>query len=118
MPFIVSRVSIPTDSSQKMAIKEGYGKLIELIPGKTESRVVLAQEDNIWLAAAGKTDIPIAFIEVNVLNSRSHAGYQAFSRAITDLYEQVLGIPAANVYIKYVDMPGISKDGVFQEETL
>ena len=116
MPFIVSRVNIETTREQKIAIKEGIGTLIELIPGKTEERVVLALEDSIFLAAAGNCDEPIAFIEVNVLNHRHHAGFDLFAQSVTELYGKILGIPAKNVYIKFMDMPGISRNGTWQEE--
>lgn len=116
MPFIVSRVNIKTDKAQKIVLKEGFGKLIELIPGKTEAKVVLALEDDIFLSEAGNYDEPIAFLEVNVLNNRKHEGYDAFAKAVTKLYEDVLGIPGKNVFIKFIDMPGISREGTWQEE--
>lgn len=117
MPFIVSRVNIKTTLDQKLQIKQGFGKFIELIPGKTEERIILALEDEIFLAQAGDSNEPIAMIEIGVLNNRSHNGYTEFSKAITDLYQEVLGIPAANVTLKFSDVPAISRNGIFQEET-
>ena len=41
MPFIETKTSVKLDESKINALKEAYGKDIEIIPGKTENWLML-----------------------------------------------------------------------------
>jgi len=92
MPFIISKVNIPITKEQKLLLKSGLGKAIELIPGKSESSLMLGFEDNYGLFLRGDDSQPLAFITVSVFDNPEHQGYEKLSLAITDLFKRILGI--------------------------
>ena len=46
MPFINSKVSVPLTDSEKETLKGKLGQAISLIPGKSESWLMVGFEDN------------------------------------------------------------------------
>ena len=54
MPFINSKVSVALTDTQKEELKTELGKAITLIPGKSESWLMLGFEDNYSLYFKGR----------------------------------------------------------------
>ena len=54
-----------------------------------------------------------AYIEAAIFGNESHAGYDAFSMAVTALFSEVLGISPENIYIRFEDIPAWSISGTF-----
>ena len=66
MPFINSKVNVKTTLKQRQEIKERLGKAISIIPGKSESWLMLDLEDDHTMYFRGDNNDPIAFVSVNM----------------------------------------------------
>lgn len=101
MPFIDSKVSVKTTPEQRKELKERLGKAISIIPGKSESWLMLdlADEQNMYFKGNG--DEPTAFVSVNVFGSPDKAAFDKMTAEVTKIYNEVLGIAPDRLYIKY-----------------
>jgi len=104
MPFVVARANVPISTEQEVALKERLGRAIAHMPGKSEAGLLLAFEGNarLWLAGG---DEPLAYIETSVFANEGHAGYEAFASDVAAALQEVLGIPAGRVYVRFSDIP-------------
>lgn len=102
MPYIQTKTNIPITEEQEFKLKSEIGKLIELYPGKTESRLMLGFEDNCRLWFGGKNDTPIAFVQVMLFgNEVNREGADKLTPAISKLLKDVLNIESNKIYINY-----------------
>lgn len=104
MPFINSKVSVSMSIEQKEEIKEKLGKVISIIPGKSEAWLMLGFEDNYSLYFKGQANEKLAFIEVKIFGSAEKAAYNKLTAAICNIYKDVLGIEADHIYVKYEEV--------------
>lgn len=102
MPFVDSRVSVKTTPEQRKELKERLGQAIALIPGKSESWLMidLADEQNMYFKGIG--DEPTAFIGVNVFGDSDPDAFQKMTAEVTKIYNEVLGIAPDRMYIRYM----------------
>ncbi|MCM1283556.1 MAG: phenylpyruvate tautomerase MIF-related protein [Muribaculaceae bacterium] len=101
MPFINSKISTPLSKVQETAIKEQLGKAIELIPGKSESWLMVGFEPESSLYFRGDNSQPIAFVEVSVYGAENPDAFSSLTGKICDIYAEVLGIARDHIYVKY-----------------
>lgn len=101
MPFIDSKVSVAISEAQEKQLKEGLGRAISLIPGKSEAWLMTGFEDNYHLYFRGENSQPMAFVEVKVFGQENASAFEALTAEITKLFGEVLGIAADHIYIKY-----------------
>ena len=101
MPFIDSKVSVKTTKEQRDEIKERLGQAIALIPGKSESWLMidLADEQNMYFRGEGKE--PTAFIAVNIYGDPNQGAFEKLTAELTKIYGEVLGIAPDRIYVKY-----------------
>ncbi len=103
MPFINSKVSVETTPAQRQELKKRLGQAIALIPGKSESWLMVNLEDGRDMYFRGDNSEPIAFVCVNIYGSPNQAAYQKMTEEVTKIYGEVLGISPDHMYIKYAD---------------
>ena len=113
MPFIISKVNVPVSIEQETEIKTRLGKAIEFVPGKNEEYLLLGFEENYHLWLKGDNKKPIAYIEANIFGNENHFGYKEFTKAVTEIFNDVLNIPPENIYIKYDDIKAWGVSGVY-----
>ncbi|MCD8037874.1 MAG: hypothetical protein LUD74_03080 [Tannerellaceae bacterium] len=101
MPFINSKISTHLSGEQETLIKEKLGKAIELIPGKSENWLMVGFEPETSLYFRGDNSKPVAFVEVSVFGSENKNAFEQLTAEICRIYEEVLGISADHIYVKY-----------------
>ena len=101
MPFINLKTTKKITAEAETALREGFGKDIEIIPGKTEKWLMLGFEEGCRMAFAGKAEPDIAYVEVSLLGSATDSVYERLTAAITKRVEDVLGVAGSRIYIKY-----------------
>ena len=101
MPFINSKVNVKILPEQEMQLKTKLGKAIELIPGKSESWLMLSFEDECKLYFKGENNCKIAYVEVKVFGAEDKVAFAKMTSAICEIYEEVLGIAPDKIYVKY-----------------
>ena len=83
------------------ALAAKYGRIISLVPGKTERWLMLSFDDKISMYFGGKSDEPVAYIELSLFGGASDAVYDKLTAAICDAVSAETGIAPANIYVKY-----------------
>ncbi|MDD5937065.1 MAG: phenylpyruvate tautomerase MIF-related protein [Clostridiales bacterium] len=104
MPFINSKVTVKVTKEKEEVIKAKLGKAIELIPGKSESWLMVGFEDEYSLYFKGKASEKIAFIEVKIFGKADSSAYEKLTQAICKIYEEELQIPSDHTYITYEEV--------------
>lgn len=101
MPFIHTRVNRPISKEKEAALSKAFGEAIALIPGKSESWLMLQFEENCHLWFRGEKEMPLAFVKVQVFGAASAAAYDALTSRLCALLEEHLAIPQDHIYISY-----------------
>lgn len=103
MPFINSKISIKITKEQEEKIKTRLGQAISLIPGKSETWLMVGFEDEYSLYFKGKSG-KIAFIEVKIFGKAPKNAYDDLTAAICDIYNEEIGIDKDKIYVKYEEV--------------
>lgn len=104
MPFINSKVTVSLSEEKKETIKSRLGKAIALIPGKSETWLMVGFEDNYSLYFKGNQEDETAFVEVKIFGSTSSQAYDALTLEICKIMQEEAGIPQNRVYVKYEEV--------------
>jgi phenylpyruvate tautomerase PptA (4-oxalocrotonate tautomerase family) len=104
MPYINTKTNVEISKGKEESIKQKLGKAISLIPGKSEEWLMVSIEDQCSLYFKGKTDTPIAFVEVKLYGSSSAGAYQKLTAQITNILGEELGIVPSQVYVTYQEI--------------
>ena len=86
MPYISTKTNIELAKEKRDALAAKYGKIISLVPGKTERWLMLSFDDKATMYFGGKSDEPMAYIELSLF---------------CDAVSAETGIAPANIYVKY-----------------
>lgn len=100
MPFIELKTSETITKDNELKLKDGFGKAITIIPGKSEQWLMLNFQDNerMWFKGS---DEPTAILEVKIYGSASPISYDSLTAKLTELVSDILGIQSSRIYIKY-----------------
>ncbi|MBO4337277.1 MAG: hypothetical protein J5842_04320 [Lachnospiraceae bacterium] len=101
MPFINSKVSVKMTQEQKEELKTKLGEAISIIPGKSETWLMVNLEDDLSMYFRGDDSQPVAFVGVNVYGDDTPAAYERMTAELTKIYGELLGIPADHMYVRY-----------------
>ncbi|MFT8348482.1 phenylpyruvate tautomerase MIF-related protein [Clostridium saccharoperbutylacetonicum] len=104
MPFIGSKISVKISKEKEEIIKTKLGKAIELIPGKSETFLMVGFEDEYSLYFAGEKLEKGAFVEVKIFGKASKDAYANLTAKICKIYEEELEIPQNKIYVKYEEV--------------
>ncbi|MDF2877129.1 MAG: hypothetical protein K0S30_225 [Clostridia bacterium] len=104
MPYIDSKVTVSLTEEKKDVLKTELGKIISLIPGKSEDFLMVGFDDNYSLYFKGnKLDFG-AFVEVKIFGATPQASLDAVTKEICMLYSRELDISADCIYVKYEEV--------------
>ncbi len=101
MPFIDLKTSAKISKDNEAVLREKFGKIITLIPGKTERWLMLNFSDECRMAFSGNADADTAYINVELLGTTTDAVYDKLTEAICDTVSNTLGVPNDRIYVKY-----------------
>jgi phenylpyruvate tautomerase PptA (4-oxalocrotonate tautomerase family) len=101
MPFIDSKVSVKTTPEQRKELKEKLGQAIALIPGKSETWLMIDLADDQNMYFRGEDQQPTAFIAVSVYGDADPGAFAKMTAELTKIYGDVLGIAPDHMYVKY-----------------
>lgn len=111
MPFIGTRTTVAVSPEKREAIKKKFGTAIELLPGKSESWLMVSFEDNCSMYFKGSDKKPLAFVEVKIFGSAAKASYNKLTGEITGILGTELGIQPDCIYVKYEEVPNWGWNG-------
>ena len=103
MPFIETKTSkeISLDAEAKM--RRELGSAVEIFKGKSEEWLMLNFVGGARMSFRGETEPECAIISVELLGSACDEEYDAFTRAVTDIASDSLGIAPDRIYVKYTE---------------
>ncbi len=104
MPYISTKTTVIINEEKREAIKRKFGKAIELIPGKSESWLMVSFDDNSIMYFKGSNQKPLAFVEVKIFGKASSDAYQKLTKAITEILGEELKIQPDGIYVKYEEV--------------
>lgn len=118
MPFVIASVNRPMSEAQKLELKARIGKAMELLPGLSESSLLLGFEENQTFYIRGDGQQKIAYIRADLFGNEAHIGFDQFGAAITAALVDILHIPPENIYIRFGDIQAWSVGGQFIERSM
>ena len=101
MPYISVRTNKTVSPAQEEVLTREAGRLISLLPGKSEQWLMADFTGDCHLHFQGKCDEGIAFISVRVYGDASEKDKNSLTAALTKLVSSTLSISAAHVYVQY-----------------
>ncbi len=104
MPFISTKTTKTLTKDTERALKEAYGKAIELLPGKTEKWLMLSFDGDAHMAFHGDMESDMAFLTVSLVGSASNEAYDALTVRLCEIMYEILGLPSDMVYVKYEEI--------------
>lgn len=100
MPYIDANVSVKLDSERIEKIKSAFGKAISLIPGKSESYLMVKISDGCNLYFKGDSS-PAAMCSVSIFGNASEKSCEALTKEICNILEREADIPPTQTYVKF-----------------
>lgn len=104
MPCIQTKVNVGISPEKEETLKKELGNAIALIPGKSDSWLMLTFEDNCRIAFQGNSQEPAAFVEVKIFGKAPDSAYEALTAEITKILGRELGVGAKRIYVKYEEV--------------
>ena len=101
MPFIETKTNVTVTPEKEKALKERLGQAISIIPGKSESWLMLAIEGDKPMYFRGDNSQPIAFVDVKIYGGSNPDAFRKMTAELTSVYGDVLGVAPDHMYIRY-----------------
>ena len=103
MPFIETKTSKEISLSQEAKMRRELGSAIEIFKGKSEAWLMLSFVGGARMAFKGETEPECAMISVELLGKATSAEYDAFTKAVTEIASDALGLAPDRIYVKYTE---------------
>jgi len=101
MPYIEAKLTSKLSPEKCEALKSGFGKTIELIPGKSEDWLMVNISDGQKMYFKGEDDKDSAFISVSIFGKASSKAYSALTSELCTLISYIAGVSPSRIYITY-----------------
>lgn len=102
MPYIHLTTNVQIPDNTEELLKNQFGHAIGIIPGKSESWLMLnfTDEARLWFAGS---DAPAALAEVSVYGGAHPEDYDDLTSRVTEILEGALDISPDRIYVKYTE---------------
>jgi hypothetical protein len=111
MPYINVNVSKALQPQQKEQIKAEMGKLISLIPGKSEDVTMVQVVDGCALYKGGRALDNGAFVDIRLLGGASKQSKEALTKAMFVSLGKLLGIDTGDMYTNITEFESWGYNG-------
>lgn len=101
MPYIDFKTSVPISAEKEGALRSRFGKAIALLPGKSESWLMLSFQGDCRMAFRGEEKPGCALLRVSLFGRADAADYGRLTAELTGIAASELGLDASRVYIVY-----------------
>lgn len=101
MPYINCVTSKKLTEDEKKKLKESFGKLIEVFPGKSEQWLYVGFRDDESLYFRGEKMYRGAIVEVKLLGSASRDCKDEFTAKVCELLNEEISVPGNNTYVTF-----------------
>lgn len=112
MPYVAVRTSKSLTPEQISSLKSALGAKMPLIPGKTESRLMVDIAEGQHLFHGGEAR-DLAFVEVRCFGPTALEAKKAYAAAVFEALD-ALGVKPENVYYNHIDLDTWGSGGAFR----
>jgi phenylpyruvate tautomerase PptA (4-oxalocrotonate tautomerase family) len=98
MPYIQVTLGQKLSDPQKETLKSELGRLIAIVPGKTEPDLIVSIQDGTSLYMGGTRE-PSAYIDLRVYTKTDPEAKKRFTRELFAVITAQLGIPISRQYL-------------------
>lgn len=103
MPFIDCKLNVDITPAQETALKEEFGKAISLIPGKSESWLMVNIQPSCALYFRGSKTTPTAMVNVSVYGNPNPGAFDKLTARINSILSDTADIEES--YVSYSTTP-------------
>ncbi|GHU96769.1 hypothetical protein FACS189483_00670 [Spirochaetia bacterium] len=112
MPYIAVNTSEQLSAAKKETLKAALGRLIAIIPGKSEDALMVDLADGKTMYMGGAA-VPCAYIDLRVYTKTDPEAKKQFTKETFALLERELGIKPENQYLTIYEADHWGYDGEF-----
>lgn len=112
MPMVGVITNVSISHSARAELARGLGEAIQLIPGKSEDKLMLKLEGESVFYFKGRDDLPAAYVWADVSGHADEADYRRFGEAVAALLKRVLAIERKNLFLTVREIPFWMAGGV------
>jgi len=113
MPYIAINTSQKLSVTQKEKIKAEFGRLITIIPTKTEAGTLVDFSDSRTIYKGG-VEVSGAFIDIRLFHKADFEPKKKFTEEIFELLMRELGIAKENIYLNIMEFDNWGTAGTFK----
>lgn len=113
MPYVSVRTSKSLTPQDIESLKAALGEKMPLIPGKTESRLMVDIAEGQHLYHGGEAR-DLAFVEVRCFGPTPLEAKKAYAAAVFEALDKIIGVKPENVYYNHVDSDTWGSGGAFR----
>jgi phenylpyruvate tautomerase PptA (4-oxalocrotonate tautomerase family) len=115
MPYISVNLGQKLEAAQKEKLKAELGRLITIIPGKTEPDLIVHIQDGGAMYTGGK-EIPCAYIDLRVYTKTTGEAKKRFTRETCAYISREFAIPPERQYLTISEYEQWGYDGEWHGE--
>ncbi|MDR2468436.1 MAG: hypothetical protein LBD22_05695 [Spirochaetaceae bacterium] len=112
MPYISINTSAALSDANKATLVSELGRLITIIPGKTEADLIVDLSTSRAMFMGGKKT-PSAYIDLRVYTKTTDEAKKLFTREVFTLLNHELGIKTEHLYMTIAEFDNWGYDGEF-----
>ena len=113
MPYVAINTSLKLSDSQKEKVKTELGRLITIIPTKTEAATMIDFSDSRSFYKAGEV-ISGAFIELRLFHKTELEAKKKFTEETFEMLSRELGLKKENMYLNIMEFENWGSGGIFK----
>jgi len=113
MPYIAINTSEKLSSTQKEKIKSELGRLITVIPTKTEAGTLVDLSDSRTIYKGG-VNVSGAFIDVRLFHKADFESKKKFTEETFEMLSRELGLKKENMYLAIAEYENWGTAGTYK----
>ena len=113
MPYIAINTDLKLSDAQKEKVKTELGRLITIIPTKTEAVTMIDFSDSRTFYRGGVI-ISGAFIELRLFHKTDFEAKKKFTEETFEMLSRELGLKKENMYLNILEFENWGSGGIFK----
>lgn len=114
MPYISIKTSVTLTMSQENKIVEELGKLITIIPGKAQERLMVRLEDNQLMYFQGKQG-DILMFDIKTFGKAPTEAKEKFAQESFSMLERITRVPLKNMFLNISETDNWGTNGNYKQ---
>lgn len=110
MPYLSVTIGQKLDAPLREKLTAELGRLITLIPGKTEDGLIVHIQDAGALYMGG-AQVPCAYVDLRIYTKTTEEAKRSFTRETCAFLAREFGIPVERQYLTISEYPNWGYDG-------